>query len=247
MKDKKDKIYYFQEKSNDILDLQDELTTEEIGIYFILKAGYFKYSGELTKENIYQRCKFFGDKIKMDLMISKLFDLQDGLLVNSNWLSEINSIKQLSEKRKQIAEKRWNDEGLKQKVANASKRKQKEANLADSDSKNNPDNDKIIIKKEIDLPDFIDRNLLNAFVEMRTKIKKPLTEVATGLLIKKLTKFEKKQAGFANQALENSIEGSWQGIFEPKQNNYNNNNQLKTNNLAYDPNADYTKDGGFND
>ena len=30
MKDKKDKIYYFQEKSNDILDLQDELTVEEI-------------------------------------------------------------------------------------------------------------------------------------------------------------------------------------------------------------------------
>ena len=126
MKDKKDKIYYFQEKSNDILDLQDELTTEEIGIYFILKAGYFKYSGELTKENIYQRCKFFGDKIKMDSMISKLFDLQDGLLVNSNWLSEINSIKQLSEKRKQIAEKRWNEEGLKQKGSKKeAKRKQK--------------------------------------------------------------------------------------------------------------------------
>jgi uncharacterized protein YdaU (DUF1376 family) len=236
MKDKKDKIYYFQEKSNDILDLQDELTTEEIGIYFILKAGYFKYSGQLTKENIYQRCKFFGDKIKMDSMISKLFDLQDGLLVNSNWLSEINSIKQLSEKRKQIAEKRWNDEGLKQKVANASKSKQKVANLADSDSKNksdsdsdsksknNPDNDKIIIKgKEIDLPEFINKDLFIAFVEMRIKIKKPLTEVATGLLIKKLIEFEKKQAGFANQALENSIEGSYQGIFEPRQNNYNNN------------------------
>ena len=29
----KDKIYYFQEKSNDILDLQDELTIEEIGMY----------------------------------------------------------------------------------------------------------------------------------------------------------------------------------------------------------------------
>ncbi|MFZ9377098.1 MAG: hypothetical protein ACO25K_08235, partial [Candidatus Fonsibacter ubiquis] len=31
-------------------------------------------------------------------------------------------------------------------------------------------------------------------------------------------------------------------------NNYNNNNQqAKTNNLAYDPNADYSKDGGFYD
>lgn len=113
MKDKKDKIYYFQEKSNDILDLQDDLTTEEIGIYFILKAGYYKYSGELTRENVYQRCKFFGDKAKMDLMVFKLFDLQDGLLVNSNWLSEINGIKQISKKRKEIAEKRWSEEVLK--------------------------------------------------------------------------------------------------------------------------------------
>lgn len=107
MKDKKDKIYYFQEKSNDILDLQDELTVEEIGIYFILKAGYFKYSGELRKENANQRCKFFGDIEKFNLMISKLFDQIDGLLVNKSWLSEINGIKALSEKRKEIAESRW--------------------------------------------------------------------------------------------------------------------------------------------
>ena len=108
MKDKKDKIYYFQEKSNDILDLQDELTAEEIGIYFILKAGYFKYAGELKKENANQRCKFFGDINKFNLMINKLFDDSNGLLVNNSWLSEINDIKKLSEKRKAIAESRWN-------------------------------------------------------------------------------------------------------------------------------------------
>lgn len=110
MKDKKDKIYYFQEKSNDILDLQDELSAEEIGIYFILKAGYFKYAGELKKENANQRCKFFGDINKFNAMISKLFDEVDGLLVNNSWLSEINGIKALSEKRKVIAESRWKAE-----------------------------------------------------------------------------------------------------------------------------------------
>jgi len=110
MKDKKDKIYYFQEKSNDILDLQDELSAEEIGIYFILKAGYFKYAGELKKENVNQRCKFFGDINKFNAMISKLFDEVDGLLVNNSWLSEVNGIKALSQKRKVIAESRWKAE-----------------------------------------------------------------------------------------------------------------------------------------
>ena len=107
MKDKKDKIYYFQEKSNDILDLQDELTAEEIGIYFILKAGYFKYAGELKKENANQRCKFFGDINKFNSVIDKLFDDINGFLVNNSWLSEINDIKKLSEKRKEIAKSRW--------------------------------------------------------------------------------------------------------------------------------------------
>ncbi len=100
--------------------------------------------------------------------------------------------------------------------------------------------DKIIIKgKEIDLPEFINKDLFIAFVEMRIKIKKPLTEVATDLLIKKLTKFENKQAGFANQALENSIEGSYQGVFEPKSNNYNSSSKPQTgyqDTYSYNPN-----------
>jgi uncharacterized protein YdaU (DUF1376 family) len=233
MKDKKDKIYYFQEKSNDILDLQDDLTTEEIGIYFILKAGYYKYSGELTKENIYQRCKFFGDKAKMDLMVSKIFDLQDELLINNNWLSEINGIKQISKKRKEIAEKRWSEEALKEeKKTKKTKNKQE---LSDDG----------IIKEQL-LPNFIDRNLFNAFVEMRVKIKKPLTEVATDLLIKKLIKFESKQVGLANQALENSIESSYQGVFEPK---INNSTQKPTGmpKPRYDDPDYYKNDGGWND
>ena len=109
MKDKKDKIYYFQEKSNDILDLQDELTNEEIGIYFILKAGYFKYAGELKKENANQRCKFYGDINKFNAMISKLFDEVDGNLVNNSWLSEINGIKEVSKKRSENAKSRWDN------------------------------------------------------------------------------------------------------------------------------------------
>lgn len=107
MKDKKDKIYYFQEKSNDILDLQDEFTIEEIGIYFILKAAYFKYAGELKKENVCQRCKYFGNLEKFNQMIFKLFDEIDGNLINKSWLSEINGIKEVSKKRKEIAEARW--------------------------------------------------------------------------------------------------------------------------------------------
>lgn len=103
----KEKIYYFQEKSNDILDLQDDFTAEEIGMLFILKAAYFKYSGELKEENLCQRCKFFGDKEKLILLTKKIFCLVDGVLTNQKWLEEISGIKERSEKRANAANTRW--------------------------------------------------------------------------------------------------------------------------------------------
>lgn len=114
--------------------------------------------------------------------------------------------------------------GGKQKVANASKCKQKVAKVADNknDNKNKNDNDNDI-KNENDLPIFINKDLFNSFIEMRVKIKKPLTEKAKELLIKDLTKIENNKTGDCNIALENSIKNSWQGVFEPKNNNHNKN------------------------
>lgn len=198
----KDKIYYFQEKSNDILDLQDEFSPEEIGIYFILKAAYFKYSGELREDNLCQRCKFFGDKNKLAAVSRKIFTTAEGLLINNSWLSEINDIKVRSEKRRLAANERWSNEDKKP------KKTQSKPKITQS-----------VIEKEIDYPAFINKTLLDDFFVFRHSIatsKKPFTQKAKELLIKKLSEFEIKQNGFANKALENSIENSWQGVFEPK-------------------------------
>lgn len=81
---------------------------------------------------------------------------------------------------------------------------------------------KLELKSQLQLPNFIDKNLFDSFVQMRNKIKKPLTDYAKELLLKDLTKFENIKTGNANIALENSIKNSWQGVFEPKNNNNNN-------------------------
>lgn len=66
--------------------------------------------------------------------------------------------------------------------------------------------------KEVNIPDFIDKDLWGAFLEMRRKIKKPTTDTAEELLLKKLMKF--KLAGDdPNEILERSITASWQGLF----------------------------------
>ena len=67
--------------------------------------------------------------------------------------------------------------------------------------------------KSIELPVNVNRDLWNQFVEMRNVIRKPLTENAVKLLIKKLVDF----GDLANQSLEASIIGSYQSVYPPKQ------------------------------
>lgn len=67
--------------------------------------------------------------------------------------------------------------------------------------------------KAIELPVHVNRDLWIQFVDMRNSIKKPLTENAVKLLINKLIGFGES----ANQSLEVSIIGSYQSIFQPKQ------------------------------
>lgn len=57
------------------------------------------------------------------------------------------------------------------------------------------------------------KNIFQAYLDMRVKIKKPATDKAKELV---LTKLHKYPLEIAIKMLENSIVGSWQGIFEIK-------------------------------
>jgi len=66
------------------------------------------------------------------------------------------------------------------------------------------------------LPTYVDKNTWSDYCEMRKKIKKPLTEVAIPRLLKKLARFN-SQGLDVNEMLDDSIQNSWQGVYEPKQ------------------------------
>lgn len=67
------------------------------------------------------------------------------------------------------------------------------------------------------IPDFIDSELWNGFLDVRKKLKAPPTEMAFKLILNKLEGFENKKIGNANEALRKSIENNWRGVFEPEQ------------------------------
>ncbi|MBV6616283.1 replication protein [Acinetobacter baumannii] len=73
----------------------------------------------------------------------------------------------------------------------------------------------------VELPACVDTKLSKNFFDMRISIKKPLSENAVKLILKKLISF----GPLANQSLENSIIGNYQGVFEPRQNQIQENPQ----------------------
>ena len=100
-------LFYYQENINEVLDLQDDFSIEEIGLFVILKATYFKTKGVLAEDKLCQLCKFFGNKNDLLKVAKKIFAQQDGLLVNQQWNSQIEGIIEKSVKRTFAANKRW--------------------------------------------------------------------------------------------------------------------------------------------
>jgi len=65
------------------------------------------------------------------------------------------------------------------------------------------------------VPSFVDKENWNDFVEMRKRIKKPLTETACKRLVNKIIKLD--EDGFdVNDSLDYSITGDYQTVFERK-------------------------------
>ena len=67
----------------------------------------------------------------------------------------------------------------------------------------------------VNYPDWLDLKLWREYKKMRKLIKKPMTEYAENLAIKKLANFMVNGHSY-EQILEQSILNSWQGLFEVK-------------------------------
>lgn len=196
------------------MDLKNQITN---------KAGFLIYTDYWEK----YFSKMTGDQVKEVFKIIFHFNLTfevfktDDLAIEMVVATIIDNLKRDAMKRAKQSIASAENGKLGGRPKKGAKRKQKgskkEANV----------NVNVNEECKLELPIFINKNLFDSFIEMRKKIKKPLTEHAKELLLKDLTNFENLEAGNANIALENSIKNSWQGVFEPKIVNTNQQQQPK--------------------
>ena len=198
---------------------------EDLKNQIINKAGFLIYTDYWEK----YFSKMTGEQVKEVFKIIFHFNLTfeilktDDLAIEMVVATIIDNIKRDATKRAKQAIASAENGKLGGRPRKEAKRKQKGSKSEANVNVNVNEECKLELKLESQLPIFINKDLFNSFVEMRKKIKKPLTDTAKELLIKDLTKFENLKIGNANIALENSIKNSWQGVFEPKQNNFTNN------------------------
>ena len=65
------------------------------------------------------------------------------------------------------------------------------------------------------IPDYIDSDLWQAFIDHRKEIRHKLTPTTTKFLLKKLAVFNALEID-VNKAITQTIENGWQGIFAPR-------------------------------
>jgi uncharacterized protein YdaU (DUF1376 family) len=182
------------------------LSTLEHGAYLLLIAHYWN-TGEPIPNNQDTLRRITRTTSKQWNQIAKtmlgFFAIDGDFLVHERVESELQTARGVSTLQSSKAQQRWKIEQKQQQGAcrgNAAAMP-----ITVTVTKNNP---------IVPLPDWLPLEDWQAFVEMRNAKKKPLTDRAAQMVIKKLTSF----IGSPSAILQQSTINGWQDIFELREN-----------------------------
>lgn len=102
-----DNIFYYQEISQDILNLSLRFSYEEVGFYLTFKAAYIFHKGKIPFDKINQFCRIFSNQDNFNNFIKNNFKIEDGFVVSESFNKEIDFISKKSQERKDAAKSRW--------------------------------------------------------------------------------------------------------------------------------------------
>jgi uncharacterized protein YdaU (DUF1376 family) len=151
-------------------------------------------------------------------VLNEFFISSDEGFVNPRADKEIKQYKEFAEAGKRGAAKRWakhgdtppNREANSPPIATPIATNNQEPLTTNHKPKKERTTEVVLV-----LPDWIEQETWDAFIQMRKKIGKPPTDFALKLILDKLTKFRAKGQD-AKQILEKSITSGWQDVFEIK-------------------------------
>lgn len=121
------------------------------------------------------------------------------------------------------ASKRWQNTHSKNSPSypNLTKISSNDSTKVDTSERKKIKKEKTAVALQFQLPDWINQESWNGYIEMRRKIRYPLTPHAMNLLLKKLIEFKDRGID-PNVSLDEATVKSWRSVYEPKGGNNGN-------------------------
>jgi len=191
----KDPAFLFY--TNDFLSGVQFFSNEEIGIYMRLLCAQHQH-GRLSEKQVLFICSSFDCEV-----LKKFAKDDDGFYYNIRLEDEINKRKSFSESRAKNRLGKTKD--IKKQVKKTRKTYGKHMENENRDENIDRNKEESVFEKTFD-----------EFSNMRTKIKKPLTDFAKKLILKKLEDLSLGDEKTKIKILEQSITRGWQDVFPLK-------------------------------
>lgn len=101
-----DNIFYYQEKTQQILDLTLKYNFEEIGFFSIFKATYFLHKGKIPCDKLFQFCRVFDRQNEFKNWVENFAEIKNGFYKKKDFDLEIKSIEDKSKSKRDNANSR---------------------------------------------------------------------------------------------------------------------------------------------
>jgi uncharacterized protein YdaU (DUF1376 family) len=149
----------------------------------------------------------------VQLILDAFFTLDGDVYRQKRCDAELEEYRNKGKKARDSANARWNNAKAMPTYS------ERNANASIFDANQEPiTNNQIKEKKVIvplELPDWLNKTDWNDFVEMRKKLKKPMTDRAVKLMLSKLETMKNKGID-TSEVLQKSILANWSDVYEPK-------------------------------
>lgn len=207
-------MHYYKRNIGDYNTKAGRLSMLQHGAYTLLMDACYDREKFPTEEDAINWCWASDDSeiAAVKFVLNRFFKLEDGVYVQKHIKEVIDKYHQNAATNKRIAQER------------EAKRREKSTKRTRSVHEAPPNQEPRTINQELltknqelkpTIPEWIDRELWDGFMEVRKKLKAVNTELAIKKLLNNLEKM--KNSGLdPNQAISASIENSWKGVFDPK-------------------------------
>lgn len=228
---------YMQLYVADYLADTAHLTTEEHGAYLLLLFSYWQTGKPLRSDRLASVSRLSNERwTDVEQTLREFFHVSKGVWTHFRVEADLEKVESKSKKNssagkasakaKALAKQALEEVDSTNVGTNVEQTYQRNVNHTDTDtdteqkqgqkhSSKKPAKPKTP-KPAFQLPEWINAQAWASFVEMRVKIKKPMTNNAMGLAVKALEKLE-SQGHRAEDVLNQSTFNSWQGLFAIKQ------------------------------